>query len=174
MKMLVTHFKSWGNGDHDVMCTTYHNYWNNIVSVVFPTLLLLFRWLIFLKLLPCSQYSSLTTTICNTVPPQLNSDRFTQNMTSLLSLIILSKWRLKTLFLNDLITEKLLTRAGFVLTPSCRNTELSCHWERCAHLIQLKCTRYYMVGIPKLWRWAKVRGGPEGVQRSTFFATGPR
>ena len=31
--------------------------------------------------------------------------------------------------------------------------ELSCHWERCAHLIQLKCTRYYIV--EKLWRQAK-------------------
>ena len=49
-------------------------------------------------------------------------------------------------------TEKMLTRAVFELAPSgtpvfaalpvCRSTELSSHWERCAHLMQFKCTRY--------------------------------
>ena len=48
----------------------------------------------FHELLPCSQYGDFTTTtICNIVRPQLDSDPFTQYMTS-------QKWRPKSLFFN--------------------------------------------------------------------------
>ena len=53
MKMLGTRFKSRRNDDRTTLpMTDFH------------------------ELLPCSQLSDLTTTICNTVRPQLNSDRF--------------------------------------------------------------------------------------------------
>ena len=69
MKMLVTYFKSRRN--NDVMWWALYFYSCTIL-----------RMTDFHELLPFSQCSDLTTTICNTARPQLNSDRFIQHMTS--------------------------------------------------------------------------------------------
>ena len=65
----------------------------HMTSRSFFTLVLPSRWLIFRNCFHAVNIAIKQQQYCNTVRPQLNSDRFTQHMTS-------QTWRIKRLFLN--------------------------------------------------------------------------
>ena len=66
----------------------------HMTSRSFLTLVLPSRWLIFRNCFNAVKIAIKQQQYCNTVRPQLNSDRFIHHMTS-------QTWRLKILFLND-------------------------------------------------------------------------
>ena len=66
----------------------------HMTSWSFLTLVLPFRWLIFRNFFQAVNTVIKQQQYCNTVQPQLNSERFTQHMTS-------QTWRLKRLFWNE-------------------------------------------------------------------------